>query len=296
MSELLLDLVLRFVPPERRAWGKAMRAEVAAIEEPRSRRRFARGCVRAALASPLPPADAPAARRRMAAVVLIGTLVTALALYGQHRVAAEPYSGGRGALYRTTAFTIGISALLTLIGLALWRARTSTAGARAARHFGIMAGGIGGLVVLAACTPIGIDAVGAPVVTLTTVLLVVAGAAIAGAHAARTSGEPASGVDAGLWSGVVAGAIVILGLLTLTFAATGWFTHDGATVAQFHESLSPQHAHEYHTHWQTVTGFVIGENDDTAIILGLFGLPLLCLAAGAVGGHLRRPVARSSIA
>jgi hypothetical protein len=46
---LALTIVTRALPLPRKEWGRAMRAELAAIDEPRARRRFVRGCVRAVL-------------------------------------------------------------------------------------------------------------------------------------------------------------------------------------------------------------------------------------------------------
>jgi len=45
--ERLLSLAVRVLPAERRDWGRAMRAEVAAIDEPADRWSFAWGCLRA---------------------------------------------------------------------------------------------------------------------------------------------------------------------------------------------------------------------------------------------------------
>jgi hypothetical protein len=46
--ERLLAVALRVLPAGRRDWGRAMQAELATVEEPADRRRFARGCVRTA--------------------------------------------------------------------------------------------------------------------------------------------------------------------------------------------------------------------------------------------------------
>ena len=70
MSDLAsryLGLVVRLLPSSRRAWGLAMRAELATLERPSERRRFALGCTRAAL---LPSAATQAAGRRSPRVAL----------------------------------------------------------------------------------------------------------------------------------------------------------------------------------------------------------------------------------
>lgn len=48
-AERLLATVVRAMPAERRDWGRAMLAELAAIDGPADRRGFARGCARAAV-------------------------------------------------------------------------------------------------------------------------------------------------------------------------------------------------------------------------------------------------------
>jgi hypothetical protein len=50
VSVTLLKLLVRLLP--RREWARAMLAEVAALDDPRARRRFALGCVRAVLMHP----------------------------------------------------------------------------------------------------------------------------------------------------------------------------------------------------------------------------------------------------
>ncbi|WP_446219334.1 hypothetical protein [Micromonospora sp. IBHARD004] len=52
--QILLDLATADLPDNRSAWGAALRAELAAIDPPAERRRFALGGVRAALRSALP--------------------------------------------------------------------------------------------------------------------------------------------------------------------------------------------------------------------------------------------------
>jgi len=48
----LLDVVLRYLPEERREWGVAMRAELAHLQQPFARWQFAWGCARVALFPP----------------------------------------------------------------------------------------------------------------------------------------------------------------------------------------------------------------------------------------------------
>ncbi|ETA71138.1 hypothetical protein [Actinospica robiniae] len=48
----ILGVAVALFPPDRRDWGQAMRAELAALEDPAARRRFALGCLRVALTRP----------------------------------------------------------------------------------------------------------------------------------------------------------------------------------------------------------------------------------------------------
>jgi len=70
----ILAVAVRALPPHRREWGQAMLAELAAIDDGRARRRYARGCLRAVLTNPgvIHTAAAP--------VFLIALVVTTLAL------------------------------------------------------------------------------------------------------------------------------------------------------------------------------------------------------------------------
>ncbi len=87
---------------------------------------------------------------------------------------------------------------------------------------------------------------------------------------------------------MTAGLVLIVGLLILTLAATGWFVHDPAVISQYRDSLSPEHFASYHTHYATITGFVTSENSDTALLGGLIWLPLICATTGALGATLVR--------
>ena len=61
----------------------------------------------------------------------------------------------------------------------------------------------------------------------------------------------------------------------------------------YHDSLSAAHYSSYHTDFRTITGFVVSENIDTALLGSLVWFPLIGLVFGAlrglVGGAGRRP-------
>ena len=67
-----LGAVVRLLPASRSEWGRAMHAELAAIDSPAERRRFVLGCTRAAL---LPGAKAHSAGRSLAAAGAVGLVL-----------------------------------------------------------------------------------------------------------------------------------------------------------------------------------------------------------------------------
>ena len=80
--------------------------------------------------------------------------------------------------------------------------------------------------------------------------------------------------------------------MTFTFAATGWFTHDPGTIRAYQDSLAPAHLASYQSHYRSITGFVMSENNDTALLGGLVWLPLLAALAGQLGAHLNHGLPR----
>jgi hypothetical protein len=106
-----------------------------------------------------------------------------------------------------------------------------------------------------------------------------------GMWAAALSGQIRSGLEAGLWSGLLAGLIFFIGLVSLTYAAPGWFTHDPSTVAEFQRSWSPQHVHEYRNHYHSITMFLVSDNLGQASNW-LAVSPTVSTIFGALGGML----------
>jgi len=282
-------LVLRLLPESRHDWGEAMLAELDQLERPLARWRFAAGCTRVGLLASEPN---PEPGRLGPAMVLAGAIgVLGLAAYSELRSSLNASSGGIGLVYTlaAAAFCLVVLALHTIV--ALRRVRSATPRAAAGRRYGLVAGAGVGATALLASLPLQQPGVGA-VATMAGLFL------IAGALAARSSGDYRSGRDAGLWAGIAGGLVLIVGLLTVTFATTGRFAHDPRMVRIYHDSLSPAHVGDHHTHFATLTGFVMAENSDTALVGGLVWLPLLGLAFGSTGGALAggrlRPVRRPS--
>ena len=99
----VLSLIVRLLPRE---WGRAMRAELVMLDDPRARRRFALGCMAAVLAR-------PAAWLRVGAIVLVAA-VPVLVLTGR---------GGHG--------NVAIATSIAICLLAAARVRTPGAAAGA---------------------------------------------------------------------------------------------------------------------------------------------------------------------
>jgi hypothetical protein len=77
VAERYLGLVARLLPATRSQWAQAMQAELATLDAPSERRRFAFGCTRAAL---LPSTEMPFAAALTAALVFAGVYALASAI------------------------------------------------------------------------------------------------------------------------------------------------------------------------------------------------------------------------
>lgn len=125
--QLLLDLATADLPENRSAWGAALRAELAAIDPPAERRRFALGGVWAALRS----GRARGAWAQAAAVAVV--------------VAGGSFAASRWSLAHDRGGILGFwitvpSVLLVVVALVTaWRQRSFGAGLRAAAVSGLAA-------------------------------------------------------------------------------------------------------------------------------------------------------------
>ena len=80
LAERYLGVIVRLLPVTRRDWGRAMHAELATLDSPAERWRFALGCTRAAV---LPGATSHAAGRSLAALGAVALILAAeIALAG----------------------------------------------------------------------------------------------------------------------------------------------------------------------------------------------------------------------
>ena len=230
--------------------------------------------------------------------------IVALGILAQRRVELATAVGRRGAVYEFAAALLALTAVALHAWLVDRRAREASRRAAAARRSGVVAGVILGCLTLTLLVPwpgIRSSALGSGIVTLPLFPLVPVGCLLAGAAAARASGESASGREAGVWAGRVAGAIMAIGLLATTLWASGWFVHDAATISAYRDALGAG----YGTRFLTISGYVVGENLDTALICSLLTFPLVGLVFGALGGvvgstgrrgHLRSASGRAGAA
>jgi hypothetical protein len=289
LSAAIVDLSARRLASTRADWGRAMTAELSALDERDARFRFALGCARTALLPPLAEEGTASARFLVAGVA--GTVI-GLGILVQRRAQAAPALGRHAGSYEFAVTLL----FLGFIGLHAWlvdrRARETSARAAAARRSGITAGIVLGALALLLSLPLPGVLSSSAVSSVAAILpfpLMLVGCVLTGVIAARASGDSASGHEAGVWAGRVAGSILAIGLLAATVWASGWFVHDPATISEYRETFSPEHFASYHTHFRTIAGFVSSENVDTALISFLLLFPLIGFVFGALGGHVGPP-------
>jgi hypothetical protein len=225
------------------------------------------------------------------AVLAAGTSVIALGAAADWAASTSPGVGQHGTLYNAIAVAVGLAAVAFYAAVALRNLGSTSVGASAARRCGLAGGLVVGGVMLAANAPLVPSLLGDrgyELVTSLGLVMVLFTCVLMGALAARAAGDRLAGVRAGMWCGMLGGAILAIGLLALTLGATGWFTHDSSTIQIYRDSLSPAHYSSYHTHFKSITGFVLSENVDTALIGGLLWVPALAVVFGSLGGALRR--------
>jgi hypothetical protein len=221
---------------------------------------------------PAAPESVPSPRELRAAVFAGIATCLALAAYG-----VTHYPIGGGSPGPSTALFVGI--LTSYAGIALaWSSSPTTAAA--AHRYGVL-GGVGtGCLSLLGSLPLMLAGSG----WVTMAVGLVAPVAI-GTWAAAASGHIRAGVEAGFWSGLIGALIFFVGLVSLTYVATSWFTHDPQTVADFQSSWSAQHVSAYRNHYHAISTFVVSDNLGQASVW-LSVAPALSTIFGAVGGML----------
>lgn len=198
MTHWLLAAVLRLLPAGRRDWGRAMRAEVAAIDRDQARWRFALSCVRVVVTRPVV--------LRRAGHPLLAVAALAGAFGWTSRMAYPPLRWG----------AFGLAVLLLAVA---WGGRTlgpvgRGRAARLVRAGGILA--VGGMTVEFVTKVVGkgdpTGKVGAPLSIFTVLMtsLLVAVLAVTATRSAATGRVLATGVGAGTAAGALWTAIVLL--------------------------------------------------------------------------------------
>jgi hypothetical protein len=266
----LVVLATSCIPEGRSGWGAAIRAEFESVEGRGARWRFALGCLRTAL---LPPRGIGATGRGFAGAVMIALgACTGLQVYGRVRYPTGiAGAAGYGAVF---VMFLVVSVWMTLFGRP-----TIAAEARVARWYGTVGGVAVGALYVAAVSPSSNGRYAA--------LLGGIGCAIAvPALASRASGDPRTGVRAGLWVGLISGLVFFIGLMTLTYFAAGWWTHDHEAVSVYN-AFGPvtEHGHSL-AQWPGFAAFLARRESAVALLVGFILAPVSGVAAGAVGGLL----------
>jgi hypothetical protein len=265
----LVALASSWVLADPPGWGPAMRAEFGSVEGRAARWQFAFGCLRTAL---LPTRRIGAHRRFVVGVVTCGLVVcTALEVYGRVHYPTETAGGaGYSALF--------VMFLVVGAWLALRGCQRSSVESTVARRYGTAGGVAAGAMYVVAVTPLH----GAEYAAL----LGVSGAIAAGALASRAGGDYRRGVQAGLWVGLISGTVFFVGLMTLTYTAAGWWTHDSEAVSAFN-NFGPvtEHGHQL-AQWPGFAAYLVRRESAVALLVGFIVAPILAIGAGAVGGAI----------
>jgi hypothetical protein len=259
----VLAVVGALLAPSARVWLEAMRAEYAAIEDPRERRRFARGCVTALFAGPV-PSDATGLAMRSAVAVAIAAAV-ALAAFGLLR-----YPG-----LRSGAWLVYVAVFAAALCLyALLGSRFALVGPARARRVGL-------LIAVPAAGLAAVAAAASGPLSPMPALVLPALPAVAGFLAARRHGSAVSGVAAAATCAILAVLLAFVGFVSVTYAIDGG-SPTPALLAEFHRSGT----HDYAT-------WAVGDNLGGAV--SMLGLVLVVgIILGVAAASLAAPQQRTA--
>jgi hypothetical protein len=265
----LVMLASGWVPEDSLKWPAAMRADFESIEGRGERWRFALGCLRTALLSRRHTKGANGHVVAGAIAVALGAC-TALEVYGRVHYPEDSVDGA------------GYTALFVLFvavgGWVVLGGRAASTDAGVVRRYGTTGGLATGALFVVAVTPL----TNAGYAAALGVTCAIAAAALA----TRASGNPRTGVRAGLWVGLISGLVFFIGLMTLTYAAAGWWTYDHEAVSVFN-NFGPvtEHGHQLEQ-WPGFAAFLAQRESAVALLIGFVGAPAIAVASGAVGGAL----------
>jgi hypothetical protein len=258
LSVAMLQRIEGLAPPERREWLAAMLAEISAMDDGRSARRFARGCLRAALCSP-PARDRTTSSLAGLVTATVGATI-ALCVYGL-LVYPEIRSDWPWLIYLVVF--VGLVAVYGLVGLQL-----AQLGSSRVRLLGVGVGLSGALVGWWAASS-------QPVVSSPIALLAVAPPLLATGYVIRRTKQPGQAV---VWAGeaaVMAGLSSFIGYVTTVYT-TGGGPRTAASLQQFAMSG----AHNY-------TSWAVSDELSGAVFL-LAAVPILTVVAAAVATQVGR--------
>lgn len=277
----ILSLASRGLQAERRDWGEAMLAELDRVSGRWRRLRFAGGCARAALLPP--PRPDTATRVVRIVVVTIVVAMIGLFLYTRDQLlgASYPGSGGQPGVFGLMAGLMFAAVGAASAVAALVRFPPTRRRARASLVCGAAGGVVAGAIALAGSLP-GLMQLDNDRVAPNSWFLLAAFATTlaAGIAAARSSHDRRAGKEAGWWAGTIGGAILFIGLITLSYTNMTWFTHDPAAIRAFH-AYAPS---VDQAHYKTIAAVVLESHLKTAAFFGIFVLPVLGFVLGGLGG------------
>jgi hypothetical protein len=262
VPERLLTVLASFSDDDRRAWVTAMLAEIAAVDELATRRRFAWGCVWALVAT---PRHTTRAARTSVAVLGAGIASCgALAVYG-----LVHYPGLRE----------GISTVIYVAGFAVVLVGYGVAGVILAGLGSARAHWLGVAIALPAVLLTAFAEAGPGPASAAVGLCVVLLPGLAAYMTARTDRESDSGWRSGLVSGatcaLVGGLLAFIGFVVATYLTGGGSPTD-ELLAEFHSSGAADYA-----------TWAIGDNLGGAVFLLCF-VPVVGIATTAIGTSVGR--------
>ena len=236
----ILSFASRALQEERGDWGEAMLAELDRVSGWWPRVRFALGCAGAALLLPPRPGAATQAVRIVVATTVVA--ITGLFLYTRIELLGASYPGpsSQRGVFGITVDLLFVGVVAASAVTALVRFRPTRRRVRHGRLYGAVGGVIVGGVALAGSLPgLAVQDVNGLQPNDWFLLAALATMLAVGVAAAWSSHDARAGKEAGWWAGAIGGAILFIGLLTLSYTNTTWFTHDPASVHAFHAFVAP---------------------------------------------------------
>jgi len=247
----------------RQEWITAMLAEYDALDDPRTKRRFARGCLRAVVLRAGPSDRTAVAIRGVIDLVAAGAV--GLAIFG-----LVHYPGLRAGW----AWSIEFAGFLAIIAAYLFAAaHLSRLGSPAARRAGTLAGAP------AALCGWWIAQSNGGTIGFAAMLLVVLPCAIAAMIVARPQAQAGQAAIAALCGALSAGLFVFVSYVATTYATLG------PPTAQLLDEFTHSGAHDYRS-------WAVGDDLGGAVFL-LLAVPVLATAAGLVAARLVTPRAQT---